>query len=365
MKNKHGFKMAAILSMILVMATLLLFALPAICYAEGYGGPAGGGGGGLPAGYTSLLDKTSVSGVFAQTTTVASEDNKCQLLIEEGTKALNYAGGRLTSILISEITPPAQPTGAGIVGLAYSLTPNGATFAPPITLTFQYNPANIPEGVNENDLVLAVWDGSNWVNLEGPFTIDPVNHTVSAPISHFSNYAIIAHTLPAAFTASNIAISPATVNTGEAVTISANITNTGDLSGTNDVVFMMNNSIVATQTITLAGHTSQVVTFSTTPDTAGTQQVSISGVSGQFIVNEVAPPPTTPPPTTPPPTTPPPTTPPPTTPPPTTPPPTTPPPTTTPTPTPTSTNWWLIGGIIIVVIIIAVVVWLLTARRRN
>ena len=89
--------------------------------------------------------------------------------------------------------PPAPPVDASTVGLTYDLGPDGATFDPAITLTFTYDPDEIPEGVNEEDLVIAIWDedAGEWVELED-CTVDTVNNIISAPVSHFSRYTVIA-----------------------------------------------------------------------------------------------------------------------------------------------------------------------------
>ena len=89
---------------------------------------------------------------------------------------------------------------------------------------------------------------------------------------------------PAAFGPSILTISPSYVKTGEEVTISVIITNTGDLSGSYEVTLKIDNVVAATKEITLAGHTSQTVTFSTSKDIAGTYSVTVDGLSGTFVV---------------------------------------------------------------------------------
>ena len=64
-----------------------------------------------------------------------------------------------------QATSPALPTGFNIVGLAYDFGPKGATFSPPITMTFDFTPANIPAGVPETSLVVAFYNTTigQWV----------------------------------------------------------------------------------------------------------------------------------------------------------------------------------------------------------
>jgi len=146
----------------------------------------------------SITDVSGVvtgEGVFTEEFTVESESGKAKLTIEEGTVGLTEEGQPLSEIWIIEMDkePAAPPAYAKIVGLTYDLGPNGATFDPPITLTSTYDPNEIPRRASERDLAIAVWDKDTgkWVTLEG-CTVDTVNNTISAPVSHFSRYTIIA-----------------------------------------------------------------------------------------------------------------------------------------------------------------------------
>ena len=84
--------------------------------------------------------------------------------------------------------PAAAPTERVIVS-AYDFGPDGATFAPAITLTITYDPETLAAGVSEEELYLAYWDGSQWVALES--TIDTTANTVTAEVSHFTQFALI------------------------------------------------------------------------------------------------------------------------------------------------------------------------------
>jgi hypothetical protein len=59
------------------------------------------------------------------------------------------------------------------------------------------------------------------------------------------------------------------------VTISAIVTNVGDLSGSYEVYLKVNNIVEATDTITLDGGASERVTFSTSKDVAGSYNVEL------------------------------------------------------------------------------------------
>ena len=120
----------------------------------------------------------------------------------------------------SGINPPED---SSVIGLVYDFGPDGATFDPPITLTWSYGPNDIPEGVAEEDLVLVWYDeaGDKWVELD--CVVDTRNSTITASIEHFTTFAIIGVVTPApesepevpvaVFRISELDISPSEVGT--------------------------------------------------------------------------------------------------------------------------------------------------------
>jgi len=131
---------------------------------------------------------------------------------------------------------------------------------------------------------------------------------------------------PAKFTVSDVTISPAEVDTDQTVTISVDVANIGEQSGSYTVTLKVDGVIIATKDVTLVGGASQKVTFTTSKDVAGTYSVDVNGKSGTFTVKApLAVPP--PPPTKP-------------------------------------VNWWLWGSIIAVGVIIIIVVVMLVIRNR-
>ena len=161
--------------------------------------PPAAGAGGLgqapsPPGTTDVRGEVSPAGVFLESVTAISEDELCSLNIPEGTVGLTEELEPLREItLVIMDEPPPLPEDAHIVGLAYDFGPDGATFDPAITLEYTYDPADIPEGVAEEDLVIAYYDqaAGEWVELEG-YVVDTENNTITAPVSHFTTFAVIA-----------------------------------------------------------------------------------------------------------------------------------------------------------------------------
>jgi len=266
--------------------------------------PGGGGGDWTPAPtieITTFGAKTSISvdskGVVQKTFTAKSPDGKLTITIPKGTKALDKNGKPLTSLTANiNTTPPSPPTGANIIGLVYDFGPAGATFAPPIIFEFTVSPDDIIPPLTVDDLVGAYYDETStppgWVDL--PTSVVPgTTYVLQVSVSHFTNFAILTHAQPAAFTTSALTISPSEVNIGQSVTISAMVANTGGLSGSYEVTLKVDNIVVDAKYVTLAGGASQSVTFTTAKDAAGTYTAAVDGLSGTFTVKApiVTPPP--------------------------------------------------------------------------
>ncbi len=260
--------------------------------------PVGGGGLGRPPpppGTTDVRGEVSPVGVFLESVTAISEDELCSLNIPEGTVGLTEElepPTKITMVIMDE--PPPLPEDAHIVGLAYDFGPDGATFDPPITLTFTSDLGDLPEGVDPEDLVIAYWDGDEWVELDSE--VDTENNTITAPVSHFTTFAVIARApaapppalAPAAFTSSSLTVSPREVDIGETVTISILVANTGEEEGSYTITLKIDGMVEETKEITLTGGASETVTFVTAKDKAGTYSVGVDGLTGSFTVTGVA-----------------------------------------------------------------------------
>jgi hypothetical protein len=287
-----------------------------------------------PAGTTSIAGKIDWRGVIIESLVAPSEDGRCSLTLNQGMKALDENGLPLQEIRIVEATDPPPPAeNRSIIGPAYNIGPGGASFEPPATLAITYDELQIPQGASEEALVIAVFSGGQWLELSGS-VVDPVANTVTAPVGHLSTFAVIAHTAPPAFTLSELTVSPVEAEAGEEVTISVLVVNSGDLTGGYVVTLRIDNEVVATREITLAGGGSELVSFGILRD-AGTYQFEINGVTGSFVVREAALPELGPGPTV--------------------------------APAQTlperSVNWWLIGGIYVADVVLLVVVLQLIRRR--
>lgn len=143
------------------------------------GGSVGGGGG-------------------ATLYTFKASDGVATLTVPIGTIVKNKNGNQIPAYTVRvkiNLDPPAPPKATNIIGMSYNYEPSGATFKPPLTMTFKYDPALIPNGVAEKDLVLAFYDAElgEWVKLE--CVVDTKNKTITALVSHFTEFAILAKTV--------------------------------------------------------------------------------------------------------------------------------------------------------------------------
>jgi hypothetical protein len=117
---------------------------------------------------------------------------------------------------------------------------------------------------------------------------------------------------------SNLTVQPAEVLTGEAVTISVAVANTGGTEGSYNVVLKLNGVKEAEKRVTIAAGGSETVTFSVTKEDAASYSVTVDGLSSSFTVVAPA----------------------------------------------AAINWPLFGGIIGAVVIVALLVFFLVRRRR-
>jgi hypothetical protein len=157
----------------------------------------GGGGGGIlyisPNGLNGELILTQ-DGVAMQAVQLTSPDKNVSLSVPKYAKLLNSLGNPLYTMSVTVVpTPPAPPKERSILA-TYDFGPSGATFSPALTITLNYDPAKLPQGASESDLYISFWDGSQWQALAS--TVDKNAHTVTAAITHFTNFAVMSKLAP-------------------------------------------------------------------------------------------------------------------------------------------------------------------------
>ena len=92
--------------------------------------------------------------------------------------------------------------------------------------------------------------------------------------------------LEAKFTYTNLEISPILVKTGEEVTVTVNVANTGTAEGDKDVKLMINGTTVGTQSVTLDAGEETTLTFTTSMEEAGTYEVQVGDATATLDVEK-------------------------------------------------------------------------------
>jgi hypothetical protein len=206
-----------------------------------------------------------------------SPDGKVTIVIPEGTIVLDKDGNPLLTLTIDvDPNPSCPPPQGAYVILPYNFSPSGATFAPPITLTWHYDQADIPAGVAEKDLIVAYCDKNTgqWVPVPSAVNVD--TNTVTATVSHFTTFALIGapavqYNLTVASTTGGSATAPGqgtfTYDKGTVVNLVASPTSGYRFVKWTGNVNTITNVNAASTTITMSGNYSITANFEVIPPT--------------------------------------------------------------------------------------------------
>ena len=268
----------------------------------GGGGGGGGFGGGSGSGTTNrlldidmlgLVGKVAVTddGITIEPHIVFSLQNLLTLELSKGTKIIS--GSEIPTELALTVTneAPPPPQGMVIVSQVYDCvaytdggTAKSVNFNPAVILEINYNPQAVPEDASA--IFIAYYDEATglWVPLNAPSGYVAETGTAAALVSHFTPFAVLAKLPTAYFAVSNLDISPSQVKIGEEVTISAQVANTGGMSGEYTLVMNVEGLPQASQVVELSAGQSQEVSFTVALDAAGSYQVEIGGLQGSFVV---------------------------------------------------------------------------------
>ena len=105
----------------------------------------------------------------------------------DGNVEIVFPAGAVNSEIQVTVEAEASPTqGDGmILNRAYGIGPDDVPFQQPVQVTISYDPADIPGGVDEDDLGLCKEEGGVWEEVSGS-TVDTQNHSVTGQVSEFS-----------------------------------------------------------------------------------------------------------------------------------------------------------------------------------
>jgi hypothetical protein len=129
-------------------------------------------------------------GVVTQETTLQSTDGLSAVIIREGVVVKDSAGKPLSSVTIKAIPKDSLPALSAssaytFDGMAYELQPDGATFSPPIAISFTIRQARW-----EYEYVIKTFDSTTGTWQDVPATYNPDTGVVSAEIAHFCYFAL-------------------------------------------------------------------------------------------------------------------------------------------------------------------------------
>lgn len=189
--------------------------------------------------------------------------------------------------------PHAAPTARAIFSVSnLAITPNQVKEGEPITISVivanngaeagKYSLVLRINGVVENITELALAPG---VSQAATFTVvKDAGGDYYVEVDGLSGMFTIIPLIPAHFSVSNLGITPDRVKQGESVTISAVVTNTGEVPGSYSVVLKVKGAVESIEEVSLAPGGSQGVSFSVIKDTPGFYQVDLEGLTGRFVV---------------------------------------------------------------------------------
>ncbi len=219
---------------------------------------------------------------------VSSADNKVTISLDKDTACLDKEDNRLSTITISEQSDwPPVPEDYDIIGTAYKFQPAGAKFDPALSLTLSYVDNDVPQYLSEEDVYIAYYNttAENWVRLTSQ--VDTENNIVTAPVSHFTTFAIMGAAIPptpANFSVTSLDLSNEQVEPGQEVLVIVNVTNTGGYEGSYTLNLTINGEVEQTKTVTLAPLASDTVTFTVIKEEPGSYTISVDGLTKEFSV---------------------------------------------------------------------------------
>jgi hypothetical protein len=159
----------------------------------------GGGGSpvekpGCPEGEVVTTSRTTSGGLVFQGFVIKSFDKKFSIYLDQGITVLTPDGQCPKCIGLHEMTAlPSLPEGAHLIGAGYDVVPALTAFTPPATIIYNYDPKDIPEGIAEASLAIALSDPATgeWMKLD--CLIDSQAHTITAKIGRLNDIAVLGY----------------------------------------------------------------------------------------------------------------------------------------------------------------------------
>jgi hypothetical protein len=239
------------------------------------------------------LDLVAVFAPEGEIVEYASPDGVLRVAIPYGISALDTEGMPVTNIGFTIIDHPPPTDNSEIVGYAYQIEPEGATFTPSVSMTWGYDATSIPDRVAPEQLTIAYYDESHdmWMTLESQ--LDIRTNTISTWIDHLSLFAMLAPTevtpsehapclgqlnVRLGESTSDEPVKSITVSPDKPVYVDVLVRNIWDTVDSYIVTLEIDGVIEKQQEVTLAASAFTTVTFETRRSEEGTYVVTVSGL---------------------------------------------------------------------------------------
>ncbi|MCK5212484.1 MAG: hypothetical protein KAQ74_01065 [Dehalococcoidia bacterium] len=221
-----------------------------------------------------------------------AEETGFAVSIPDGTPALDADGIEITDVSVHIETPHDIPADMLILGDVYDIEPDGATFDPPLPIILPFNPADVPDGVRDSQLRIAFFDDENETWVEIASVVDEDDMTVSAAVSHLTEFSIMLpkpeDSLPltaSGFSISSPTIAPSAPQVGDTIIVSVATRYGGTAQeATCPVSLTLNGEMLQQKEITLGPGESATVTFSLLAQAEATCDIAVNGMTGTFTV---------------------------------------------------------------------------------
>ena len=234
----------------------------------------------------------SSSGQLLDSIDAPSPDDRSVLRLEKGTRMADAEGKTVTLIRVTEaVEIPELPRYASLLGKAYELSPSGATFSMPVRLSLGYNVKDLPVVVDS--LMLGQYEvGTGWESLDVEANVVAGLGSLTAPVEHFSIFAVLAKTTGASFKTSDLVVTPVLKKywsifpivsiEAKDITVTANVTNTGGQRGVYRFVLTLDGQAAQEQYVPLEPLETDTVAFRLAGLPNGAHSLQIGSLSHEF-----------------------------------------------------------------------------------
>ena len=189
--------------------------------------------------------------------------------------------------------PPYQQMGMPKFSVSnLTITPNNVKVGEPVNVSIivtnngaqmgKYSVVLRVGGVVENITDMAMTPGAS--QTASFVVIKDAAGDYYADVDGLGGFFTVIPLMPPSFTVSNFSIAPERVRQGQAVIVTASVTNTGEITGSHPLILRVKGMAEAQHDVTLGPNKTQDVEFQVVKDTPGFYPVSMENWTGKFVV---------------------------------------------------------------------------------